>query len=65
MLEKNWKFAKGDFTGAEKIVFDDSKWESVAIPHDWAIYGSFDRMHDLQKVAVTQNGEKVASVKTG
>lgn len=26
MLEKNWKFAKGDFTGAEKIVFDDSKW---------------------------------------
>lgn len=65
MLEKNWKFAKGDFTGAEKIVFDDSKWESVTIPHDWAIYGSFDRMHDLQKVAVTQNGEKVASVKTG
>ena len=35
------------------------------MPHDWAIYGPFDRDNDLQKVAVTQNFEKQASVKTG
>jgi beta-galactosidase len=37
----------------------------VSIPHDWAIFGPFDRNHDLQQVAITQNFEKSASVKTG
>lgn len=40
-------------------------WENVTVPHDWAIYGPFDRSNDLQTVAVTQNGESVATVKTG
>jgi len=64
-LEKNWKFNRGEATGGEQIVYDDSRWESVTIPHDWAIYGPFDRSHDLQEVAVTQNFETEASVKTG
>ena len=37
----------------------------MTVPHDWAIYGPFDRNQDLQMVAVTQNGETVASAKTG
>ncbi|MBT9881283.1 DUF4982 domain-containing protein [Bacteroides eggerthii] len=65
LLEKNWKFAKGDIANAAEPKFDDSKWETVAVPHDWAIFGPFDRSHDLQNVAVTQNFEKKASVKTG
>ncbi|MBF0647368.1 DUF4982 domain-containing protein [Dysgonomonas sp. GY75] len=65
LLEKNWKFSKGDYPDAVRTGFDDKNWESVTIPHDWAIYGPFDREHDLQEVAVTQNGEKVATVKTG
>lgn len=40
-------------------------WENVKVPHDWAIYGPFDRSNDLQTVAVTQNGETTATVKTG
>ncbi len=64
-LEKNWKFTKGDIEGAESSGYDDSKWQTVTVPHDWAIYGPFDRSYDLQNVAVTQNFEKVASVKTG
>lgn len=40
-------------------------WISVSVPHDWAICGPFDRSNDLQEVAVVQNGEDVASVKTG
>ena len=40
-------------------------WEEVKVPHDWAIYGPFDRSNDLQTVAVTQNGETTATVKTG
>ena len=64
-LEKGWRFAKGDAAGAEAPAFDDASWEQVTIPHDWAIYGPFDRSNDLQNVAVTQNFESEASVKTG
>lgn len=64
-LEKNWKFSKGDTPEAVQPQYDDSKWETVTIPHDWAIFGPFDRSNDLQEVAVTQNFEKQASVKTG
>ena len=65
LLEKNWRFTKGDVPEAVETSFDDSRWESVTIPHDWAIFGPFDRSHDLQEVAVTQNFETEASVKTG
>lgn len=64
-LETNWKFQKGDIENAFGVNFDDSKWESVIVPHDWAIYGPFDKEVDKQNVAITQNGEKVASEKTG
>ncbi len=64
-LEKNWKFIKQDVSGAEQVSFNDTKWQTVTIPHDWAIYGPFSSDYDLQKVAVTQNGEKHATLKTG
>ena len=28
-----WRFFKGDVTGAEKVNFDDSKWDVVSTPH--------------------------------
>lgn len=62
-VRKGWRFTKGDVKGAETPGFDDSEWEAVTIPHDWAIFGPFDRSHDLQNVAVTQNFETEASVK--
>lgn len=65
LLDKNWKFTKGELPEATVPNFDDSNWQSVTIPHDWAIFGPFDRSNDLQEVAVTQNLEKKASVKTG
>lgn len=51
---KQWDFSR-----------DGGKWETVTIPHDWAIYGPFDRSNDLQKVTVEQNGETEATWKTG
>ena len=65
LLEKGWKFFRGDISGAAHPGYDDEQWQAVTVPHDWAIYGPFDRDNDLQKVAVTQNFEKQASVKTG
>ncbi|MDE6768847.1 MAG: beta-galactosidase, partial [Muribaculaceae bacterium] len=57
-LNKGWEFSKGRPDAS-------TKWQQVSVPHDWAIYGPFDRSHDLQKVAVKQNGETVETMKTG
>lgn len=65
LLEKGWKFTKGEVSDAEATGFNDTKWKTVTIPHDWAIFGSFDKNNDLQNVAVTQNFETQASLKTG
>lgn len=58
-LLKEWEFHKGHDV---EVV---EGWEKVAVPHDWAIYGPFDKSNDLQTVAVVQNGENVATEKTG
>ena len=65
LLEKDWKFTKGDFPDALQMNFDDASWQTVTVPHDWAIYGPFDGMADVQNVAITQNLENVAALQTG
>lgn len=44
---------------------DSVNWERVAIPHDWAISGPFDKKYDLQYVAIEQNGETEKTEKSG
>ncbi|MFC0876361.1 glycoside hydrolase family 2 TIM barrel-domain containing protein [Saccharicrinis sp. FJH2] len=41
VLQSEWKFHKGEAVDAYKINFDDSNWETVSVPHDWAIAGPF------------------------
>ncbi len=65
LLRHGWRFSQDDTPRASLTTFDDSKWQQVSVPHDWAIYGPFDRNNDLQTVAVTQDGEKKATLKTG
>lgn len=65
LLDKGWKFTHDDHSEAMMRDYDDSQWEAVRIPHDWAISGPFDRKHDLQEVRITQNNEEIATVKTG
>ncbi len=62
---KDWKFYKGDVQLAHEVNFDDADWQSVIVPHDWAIYGPFDKEIDKQTVRITQNNEAVATEKTG
>ena len=49
-LLKEWEFRKGHDIDAV------NGWEKVSVPHDWAIYGPFDRSNDLQTVAVLLYG---------
>ncbi|WP_394352850.1 DUF4982 domain-containing protein [Flavivirga algicola] len=64
-LEGHWKFQKGNISDAHQVDFNDRNWETVTVPHDWAIYGPFNKDVDKQTVAIFQNGEKVATEKTG
>ena len=66
-LEEGWKFRKGDpEKGKWKSAgYDDSEWETVTVPHDWAICGPFSKDNDRQNVAILQNTEEIPSVKTG
>ena len=52
-LVRTWDFSR-----------DSIHWNSVTIPHDWAINGPFDRSVDLQTVAIEQNGETEKTEKT-
>ncbi|MFA9392762.1 MAG: glycoside hydrolase family 2 TIM barrel-domain containing protein [Prolixibacteraceae bacterium] len=64
-LTDGWKFKRGSHPDAYNINFNDNSWETVKVPHDYAIYGPFDKEVDKQVVAITQNGETVPSEKTG
>lgn len=59
-LEKGWKFTRVDDSASFEINFDDSKWESVRVPHDWAIYGPFDKNNDIHRMAIVQDGQTTA-----
>ncbi len=58
-LEKGWKFTREDSPEFVKQDFDDSVWQNVRIPHDWAIYGPFSPDNDRQFTAIVQDGQTV------
>ncbi len=62
---RNWKFTRIDDPKSMNINFDDNSWSKVTVPHDWAIYGPFDKEIDKQIVQIVQNNEKIATEKTG
>jgi beta-galactosidase len=41
-FNRDWKFIKGDPEGSEMPDFDDSAWQKIHVPHDWAISGPFN-----------------------
>ena len=54
VLSNGWQFSH-----------DKETWQTVSVPHDWAIAGPFDKKWDLQVVAIAQNGETEATEKSG
>ena len=53
-LTDDWQFSR-----------DQQTWQTISVPHDWAISGPFNKKWDIQTVAIVQNGETQASEKTG
>lgn len=46
LLEKDWSFSR-----------DKAEWQTVRVPHGWAIAGPFDKKWDLQTVAIEEDRE--------
>ena len=64
-LLKNWKFTNYDFGNAQATDFDDTNWEDVTVPHDWAVKEDFNFTHDIQLTMVVQDGETKPNYRTG
>ncbi len=65
LLEKGWRFTREDDSKSTLVEFDDSKWQNVTVPHDWAIYGPFSPNNDMQNVAIKQDGQVKPSEHSG
>lgn len=65
LLDKGWRFTREDSAEFSQVGYDDSKWQSVTIPHDWAIYGPFSINNDKQNTAITQDGQQEAMEHAG
>jgi len=42
LFTSGWRFLQSDALGAQAPSFDDSSWQTVTLPHDWAIAGPID-----------------------
>lgn len=38
-INDSWKFTLEDASNAENTTYDDAKWQSVNVPHDWSVEG--------------------------
>ncbi len=56
-FNNNWNFTKGNPENAQSINFDDSSWEKVNLPHDWAIKGPFNEQEDGSTGKLPWRGE--------
>jgi len=61
----HWKFVKEDREDAALLPTDDTSWETVNVPHDWAVRGPFGRNYDIQHTIIVEDGESKSSEHTG
>ena len=40
-FDKGWRFALADSVQMSALDYNDSKWHTLNVPHDWAIEGDF------------------------
>ena len=59
-FEKGWKFTREDNAEFASPGYNESKWQTVTVPHDGAIYGPFSINNPKQELAITQDGQTEA-----
>ncbi|EJX05834.1 glycoside hydrolase family 2 sugar binding protein, partial [gut metagenome] len=56
VLTEGWRFAKTQASNCWRRSFDDSNFQQVQVPHDYAIEGPFDKNNDLQFIGIESDG---------
>lgn len=57
-IDQDWKFFRGDVVNAEAVDFDDSRWRTLTVPHDFSMEPAFvpsngrQHSHDWSNVMV-------------
>jgi beta-galactosidase len=65
LLDTGWRFLNKEIPTTNSNQVDDSSWQTVTVPHDWAIAGPFDMTIDMQQVRVIEDGDRGAKLRTG
>jgi beta-galactosidase len=56
-LNQNWLFTKGSPVNASAIQTNESAWEKIILPHDWAISGPFNPLGEGNTGKLPWKGE--------
>lgn len=56
-LKENWQFQK--IADGKDLTEPTDNWETVRVPHDWAIYGPFDKSNDQQTSKIPEDQEYI------
>lgn len=56
LFDFDWKFTKGAIAGAAQSDFNDNKWRSVNLPHDWSIEDLPNYVDEDEKVINLSEG---------
>jgi len=65
LLDSDWQFINEEVENGEKPEINTENWDTVGVPHDWAISGAFDETIDAQESRVMEDGERVPKMRTG
>lgn len=50
-LDQDWKFHRGDVVNGEAIDFDDTRWRTLTVPHDFSMEPAFTPSNGRQHMA--------------
>ncbi|NQU53138.1 MAG: glycoside hydrolase family 2 protein [Bacteroidetes bacterium] len=65
LLDEDWQFINKEVENGQQAKISTEGWETVSVPHDWAISGEFDESIDAQETMVIEDGERVPKFRTG
>ena len=50
-LDQGWKFHRGDVVNGEAIDFNDTRWRTLTVPHDFSMEPAFIPSNGRQRIA--------------
>src|ERR1017187_138369 len=56
LFDDGWKFFKGGAEGGQDVGFDDTRWRTIDLPHDWSIEDLPGTRSPFNKDAISQVG---------